>query len=91
MGGCFGGRRPVGKLRDSWDDAIGRDAVHLLQIWNQKAATRSRGWLEVEGQGDHDPKTGQSVIVEGEVRQKIVVYNSVFWFCSVLILHSCCD
>jgi len=43
MEGCFGGRRPVGKLRDSWDNAIGRDAVDLLQIWNQKAATKSRG------------------------------------------------
>lgn len=43
MEGCFGGRRHVGKLRDSWEDAIGRDAVDFLQIWNHKAATRSRG------------------------------------------------
>ena len=26
------GRRPVGKSRDRWDDAVGRDAVDLLQI-----------------------------------------------------------
>jgi len=44
MEGCFGGRRPVRKLRDSWEDAVGRDAVDLVQMWNQKAATRSRGF-----------------------------------------------
>jgi hypothetical protein len=43
MEGCFGRRRPVGKLRDRWEDAIGRDAIDLLQIWNQKSATKSRG------------------------------------------------
>jgi hypothetical protein len=43
MEGCFGGRRPMGKLKGSWKDAIGKDAVDLLQIWNQKAATRSGG------------------------------------------------
>lgn len=33
----------MGKPRDRWKDAVRRDAVDLLQIWNQKVATRSRG------------------------------------------------
>lgn len=56
-----------------------------------EGSNKEQRMLEVEGQGDHGSKTGQSVIVEGEVRQGIVVYNSVFWFCNVLILQSCCD
>jgi hypothetical protein len=32
MGGCFGGRRPVGKPRGRWEDA-----VDLLQIQNWNA------------------------------------------------------
>jgi len=56
-----------------------------------EVSNKEQRMLEVEGQGGHGPKTGQSVIVEGEVRQEMVVYNSVFWFCSVLILRSCCD
>jgi hypothetical protein len=32
MEGCCGGRRPLGELRDRWEDAILRNAVDLLQI-----------------------------------------------------------
>jgi hypothetical protein len=32
MGGCFGGRRPVGKPIDRWEDVVWRDAIGLFQV-----------------------------------------------------------
>jgi hypothetical protein len=42
MGGCFVGRRRVGKPRVRWEDAVWKDDVNLLQIRNPKAAARKR-------------------------------------------------
>jgi len=42
MGGCFVGRRRVGKPRVRWEDAVWKDDVHLLQIRNPKPAARKR-------------------------------------------------
>jgi hypothetical protein len=39
---CFGGRRPVGKPSGIWEDAVWRDGLDLLQIWNWQAAARKR-------------------------------------------------
>jgi hypothetical protein len=51
MGGCFGGRRPVGKPRERWEDAVWRDAVDFLQIRKWKAAARNReGWRKKIGE-----------------------------------------
>jgi len=30
MGGYFGGKRPLGKPRNRWEDAVWRDAADLL-------------------------------------------------------------
>jgi hypothetical protein len=39
---CFGGRRPVGRPRNGWQDAIQRDGANLLQIRNWKAVARDK-------------------------------------------------
>jgi hypothetical protein len=41
-GGCFGGRRSVGKFGGRGEDAVRRDDVDLLQVWNWKAAAMKR-------------------------------------------------
>ena len=40
IGGHFGGRRPLGKPRHRWEDALGTDAIDLLPIRTWKAAVR---------------------------------------------------
>jgi hypothetical protein len=40
LGRCFGGRRPVVRPRNRWEDVIQRDAANLLRILNWKAAAR---------------------------------------------------
>jgi hypothetical protein len=36
----FGGRKPLGKQRGRWKDAVWRYAVNLLQEWDRKAARK---------------------------------------------------
>ena len=51
MRGCFGTRRPVGKPRDRWADAVWRDAADLLPILDWKSATRKTGgWRKETGE-----------------------------------------
>jgi hypothetical protein len=42
MGGCFVGRRRMGKSRIRWEDAVWKDDVNLHQVRNPKAAARKR-------------------------------------------------
>jgi hypothetical protein len=42
IGGCFVGRRRVGKPRVRCEDAVWKDGVYLLQMRNPKAASRKR-------------------------------------------------
>jgi hypothetical protein len=50
MGECSRRRRPVGKPRGRWEDAVRRDAVDLLQIRNWKgAATKRKVWKKKIG------------------------------------------
>jgi hypothetical protein len=45
---CFGGGRPVGRPRNSWEYAIQRDAANLLWIRNWKSVARDKGeWKKV--------------------------------------------
>jgi len=39
---CYGRRKPTGKPRSRWEDAVWRDTVDFLQIQNWKAAERKR-------------------------------------------------
>jgi len=37
----------AGKLRGRWEDVVGRNGIHLLEIWDWKVATRNReGWRQ---------------------------------------------
>jgi len=36
----FGGRKPLGKQRGRWEDAVWRYAVNLLQVQDRKAARK---------------------------------------------------
>jgi len=43
---CFRGKMLVGKPRGRWED-VGRNGIHLIEIWNWKVATRNReGWRQ---------------------------------------------
>ena len=42
MGGCFGGRKSVGKARGRWEYVVRREAVDFLKIRNWNAATSKR-------------------------------------------------
>jgi hypothetical protein len=42
MGGHNGGSRPVAKPRSGWGVAIWSDAVDFPEIWNWKAAAKTR-------------------------------------------------
>jgi hypothetical protein len=59
MGGCCGGRSPVGNSKCRWACAVLRDAIEFLWERNWKAAARKRGR---EGYG---PKMGR-IVIEGE-------------------------
>jgi hypothetical protein len=54
MGGCLGGRRPVGKPRDGWVDAIWRNALDTELEGDSKEERR----LEERDRGGHGPKMG---------------------------------
>jgi hypothetical protein len=46
-----GGRRPVGKPRSRWEDAVRMDAVDLFQIRNCKTTARKREcWRKKAGE-----------------------------------------
>jgi hypothetical protein len=49
MGRNFGGRRPVGKPRFRWKDAIWGYAVDLLPILKWKAARNEKCWKKKIG------------------------------------------
>ena len=66
MEGCFGGRRPVGKLRDSWNGCYWERCCRFAPVMEPDGSNKEQRMLDVEGQGGHGPKTGQSVIVEEE-------------------------
>ena len=36
----YRGRKPLGKHRGRWEDAVLRDAINLLQVWDRKAARK---------------------------------------------------
>jgi hypothetical protein len=39
------GKKPVGKLRRSWTDAVNEDCKEILNIWNWKTEAMNRqGW-----------------------------------------------
>jgi hypothetical protein len=42
LGSCFGGGRPVGRLRNRWEDVIHRDAANLIRIRNWKEEWRKK-------------------------------------------------
>jgi hypothetical protein len=69
IGGCFGGRKSVGKPGSRWQDTGGRDALELLQIRNWKAAARkTEGWRK--GIRKAIPITGPSAIEEDEEEEE---------------------
>jgi hypothetical protein len=49
MGGGFGGRRPLGKPRYRWKDALLGYAVDILQVRNWKAARNGECWKKTIG------------------------------------------
>jgi hypothetical protein len=56
-----GGRRPVGKPRSRWEEAVRTDAVDLFQIRNCKAVARKREcWRKKAGE-DIARKRGRNV------------------------------
>jgi hypothetical protein len=51
MEGFIGGRRPTGKPRCRWKDAIWENSVYFLQIRNWRATVRKRaGWNKTIGE-----------------------------------------
>jgi len=66
-GRMFWRKKACGKVRDSWEDAVG--SCRLAPNMEPEGSNKEQRMLEVEGQGGHGLKTGQSVIVEEDVRQ----------------------
>jgi hypothetical protein len=60
MGGCFRGRKPVGKHRGRKKSAVWRNATDLLQTLNWNVAARSGEGCRKVIQAGHSTKTGQS-------------------------------
>jgi len=64
MKGCFAGRKPVGKPRCRWWDAISRDIVALPKIWNCGVAEMKRQSCRKKFRGCLGQQTGRRDLQE---------------------------